>query len=134
MHIEKENTTGKLDVQTEKENTVTKTDMQSEEINTGDKPNDQLERETTTERVVNSIEIIVTPQLLRQYEQFEQKIGGQNNTQVDNLKDQDMEIIPEHPSEEIVLKVEEIPSLNIFYSTKHRVVVRKQRKIRRIDQ
>ena len=45
-----------------------------------------------------------------------------------------MDIILEHPSEEILLKVEEIPPLDIFYSPKHRFVVRKQRKIRRTDQ
>ena len=37
-----------------------------------------------------------------------------------------MEIIPEHLSEEIVLRVEDIPPLDIFYSPKHRVVVRKK--------
>ena len=40
----------------------------------------------------------------------------------------------EERHKEIVLKVEEIPPLDIFYSPKHRAVVRKQRKIRRIDQ
>ena len=45
-----------------------------------------------------------------------------------------MEIIPEHPTKEIVLKVEEIPPLDIFYSPKHRVVVKKQRKRKRTDQ
>ena len=45
-----------------------------------------------------------------------------------------MEIIPEHPTGEIMLKVEEILPLDIFYSPKHRVVVKKQRKRRRTDQ
>ena len=45
-----------------------------------------------------------------------------------------MDIIPEHPLEKNLLKVEEIPPLDIFYSPKHRDVVRKQRKRRRTDQ
>ena len=45
-----------------------------------------------------------------------------------------MEIIPKHPTEEIVLKVEDIPPLDIFYSPKHRDVFRKQRKRKRTDQ
>ena len=84
--------------------------------------------------MVDSAKIIVSSHFLSQYEQFAQQIGSQNNPQVEMLKDQDMEIIPEHPSEEIVLKVEEIPPLDIFYSPKHRAVVRKQRKRRRTYQ
>ena len=33
-----------------------------------------------------------------------------------------------------MLKIEEIPPLDVFYSPKHKVVVKKQRKRRRIDQ
>ena len=50
------------------------------------------------------------------------------------INTQDVEIIPENPSEEIVLKIEDIPPLDVFYNPKHRVVVRKQRKKRKIDQ
>ena len=67
-------------------------------------------------------------------QQFAQQIGLKNNPQVDDPKDQDVEIIPENPTAEIMLKIEEIPPLGIFYSPKHRVVVRKQRKTRRTDQ
>jgi len=38
---------------------------------------------------------------------------------------QDIEIIPENLIEEIVLKVEEKPSLDVLYSPKHRVVVKR---------
>ena len=82
---------------------------------------------------MDSAEVIVSSHFLSQYEQFAQQLVLQNNPQVEILKDQDMEIIPENPTEEIVLKVEEIPPLDIFYSPKHRAVVRKQRK-RRTDQ
>ena len=83
---------------------------------------------------MDSAELIVSSHLLNHYEQFFQKIGSQNNPQVDILKDQDMEIILENPTEEIVLKVEDIPPLDVFYSPKHRAVLRKQRKRRRTDQ
>jgi len=45
----------------------------------------------------------------------------------------DIEIIPENPTEEIVLQIEEIPPLDVFYSPKHRAVVRRQRKKRKIE-
>jgi len=45
----------------------------------------------------------------------------------------DLEIIPENHSNEIVLHVAEIPPLDVFYSPKHRVVVKRQRKERKID-
>ena len=87
-------------------------------------PDSQLGREETTEKLVESTELIVSSHLLSQYEKFAQQIGQQNNPQVNVLEDQDMEAIAEHPTGEIMLKIEEIP-LDIFYSPKHRVVVRK---------
>ncbi len=46
----------------------------------------------------------------------------------------EIEIVPEHLSSEITLSIEEIPPLDVFYSPKHRVVVKRQRKKRNIDQ
>ena len=46
----------------------------------------------------------------------------------------DLEIIPENPSDEIVLHIEEIPPLDVFYNPKHRDVIKRQRKKRKIDQ
>lgn len=46
----------------------------------------------------------------------------------------DVEIIPKDASDEIVLQIEEIPPLDVFYSPKHRVVVKRQRKRRRLGQ
>jgi len=46
----------------------------------------------------------------------------------------DLEIIPKDPSDQIMLQVEDIPPLDVFYSPKHRAVVKRQRKRRRIDQ
>jgi len=46
----------------------------------------------------------------------------------------EIEIIPKYPSSEITLSIEEIPPLDVFYSPKHRVVVKRQRKKRKIDQ
>ena len=47
---------------------------------------------------------------------------------------QDIEIIPENPTEGIVLKIEEIPPLDVFYSPKHRAIFRRQGKKRKINQ
>lgn len=44
-----------------------------------------------------------------------------------------MEVIPAFPSSEIMLKEEEVPPLDIFYSPKHREVMKRQRKKRIID-
>ena len=44
------------------------------------------------------------------------------------ITQKDVEIILENPSDEIILHVEEIPPLDVFYSPKHRVVVKRQRK------
>ena len=45
-----------------------------------------------------------------------------------------MEFISTFPTSEIVLKIEEIPPMDTFYSPKHKFVMRRQRKIRRIEQ
>lgn len=44
-----------------------------------------------------------------------------------------IEIIPKYPSSYITLSIEDIPPLDVFYSPNHRVVVKRQRKKRRID-
>ena len=36
----------------------------------------------------------------------------------------DMGIIPKYPSDQIILQVEDIPPLDVFYSPKHRAVVK----------
>ena len=46
----------------------------------------------------------------------------------------DAKIIPKDPSDQIVLQIEDIPPLDVFYSPKHRAVVKRQRKRRRLDQ
>ena len=43
------------------------------------------------------------------------------------------EHIPIAPSSEIILKIEEIPPIDVFYSPQHKVVVRRQRKKRKLD-
>ena len=43
------------------------------------------------------------------------------------------EHIPITPSSELMLKIEEIPPLDIFYSPQHKVVVRKKRKKRKLE-
>jgi len=46
----------------------------------------------------------------------------------------DLEIIPIFPTSEVVLNIENIPHLDVFYSPKHRVVASRQRKRRRTEQ
>lgn len=46
---------------------------------------------------------------------------------------QEIEHIPVVLSYEIILKIEEIPPLDVFYSPQHKLVVRRQRKKRKID-
>ena len=44
-----------------------------------------------------------------------------------------MEHIPITPSYELMLKIEEIPPLDVFYSPQHKAVVRRQRKKRKLE-
>lgn len=44
----------------------------------------------------------------------------------------DVEIILATPTSEIVMRVEEIPPLDVFYSPTHKVVVKRQRKKRKL--
>jgi len=50
------------------------------------------------------------------------------------ITQKDIEMILENPSNEIILHVEEIPPLDVFYSPKHRAVIKRQRKKRKIYQ
>ena len=55
-------------------------------------------------------------------------------TSIPPMTQKDIEMIPENPSNEIVLHVEEIPPLDVFYSPKHRAVIKRQRKKRKLNQ
>ena len=46
----------------------------------------------------------------------------------------EVEIIPKDPSDQIILQIEEISPLDVFYSPRHKVVVKRQRKRRRTHQ
>lgn len=97
------------------------------------------------------------PRLLEEWQQFNTIIGNlETSTDTETSKAADtqdttsqevpnkgtsgppsstvVEIIPKNPSDQIVLQVEDIPPLDVFYSPKHRVVIKWQRKRRRIDQ
>ena len=70
--------------------------------------------------------------------EYQTPLHVQKNTNSEPMNEQVMtspqtEIIPTLPTLEIVLKIIEIPPLDIFYSTLHKVVVRRQRKTRRIE-
>lgn len=45
---------------------------------------------------------------------------------------QEMEHIPIAPSSKIVLRIEEIPPLDVFYSPQHKAIIRRQRKTKNI--
>ena len=46
---------------------------------------------------------------------------------------QDVEIIPATSTSEIVLRIEEIPLLDVFYSPSQKAVLKRQRKKRKLD-
>ena len=46
---------------------------------------------------------------------------------------QDVELIPATPTSEIILRTEEIPPLDVFYSSTHKVVIKRQRKKKKLD-
>jgi len=50
------------------------------------------------------------------------------------MTQKDVEMIPDNSSDEIVLHVEEIPPLDVFYSPKHSAVIKRQKKKRKLDQ
>jgi len=45
---------------------------------------------------------------------------------------QDVELIPATPTSEIILRIEEIPPLDVFYSPTHKAVIKRQRKKRKL--
>lgn len=50
------------------------------------------------------------------------------------MTQKNIEIILENPFNEIIIHVEEIPPLDVFHNAKHRAVVNRQRKKRKLDQ
>src|SRR5690606_703919 len=96
------------------------------------------------------------PELIKQWNQFDSIISGKEGSKdIDASKisdapdttssqvlggtsgppiSQDVEVINKDPSDQIVLQVEEIPPLDIFYSPKHRAVIKRSKKRRRLDQ
>ena len=109
----KECTSTDTNVHNQKEGSSNKTDEQ--ETNT-EKSDTQLGGNKTTEKIVDSVDPNVSSQLLKQYNQFAHQLGLQDNPEEKNSGDQDVKIIPEHPTGQIVLKIEEIPPLDLFYS------------------
>lgn len=54
-------------------------------------------------------------------------------TQEGAMHNQDLEIIPATPTSEIVLRIEERPLLDVFYSPTHKFVVKRQREKTKLD-
>jgi len=98
----------------------------------------------------------IDPKLLQEWQQFDSIISNlESSKEVDTYKvtdtqdttskevpsgtsglppTSDIEIIPKYPLDQIILQVEDIPPLDVFYSPKHRAIIKQQRKRRRIDQ
>ena len=99
----------------------------------------------------------IDPKLLQEWQQFDSIISNlegpkcANTPKVTDTQDTastkvpnegtsslpsstDLEMIPKDPSDQIILQIEDIPPLDVFYSPKHRVVVKLQWKRRRLDQ
>lgn len=118
-----------------------------EEVETSDKSSEQL-----------NTDVHIDPILIKEREQFDQHIKSLNaprniitsvppetqRTIIPNIVSErtpskettrrGIEIISENPLGELTLNIEEIPPLDVFYSPKHTVVVKRQRKKRKIDQ
>ena len=103
-----------------------------------------------------NVDAQIDPKLLQEWQQFDSIISNlESSKEADTSKAADtqdtaskevpsgtsvlpptidIEIISKDPSDQIILQVEDIPPLDVFYSPKHRAVVKRQRKRRRIDQ
>ena len=62
-----------------------------------------------------------------------QIVSTKETTESPETSCQDTEVIPAFPTDEIILKVTDIPPLDVFYNPLHKAVVRKLRKRRRIE-
>ena len=98
----------------------------------------------------------IDPELLQEWQQFDSIINnpeGSKEAQAARVADMQenvlkqipgetsglpsskgKEIIPKDPSDQVILQIEEIPPLDVFYSPKHKAVVKRQRKRKRTDQ
>lgn len=131
-------------------------------IEKGKEPEQEKERETEQEKEkeqdneIIDLETQIDPKLRKEWKQFDsiinnpetsqefdksQVIVGQETTTTVLIEgtsglptSKDAKIIPKDPSNQIVLQIEDIPPLDVFYSPKHRDVVKRQRKRRRLDQ
>ena len=100
-----------------------------------------------------SKQIPVDTELIKEWNQFDSIISGKETSKdSDALRTPDTTVSPvlegtsgpptvqnieevtQNPSDLVDLQVEEIPPLDIFYSPKHKAVVRRSRKRRRLDQ
>ena len=83
-------------------------------------------QDTTKKTDVQETIRYLTPHQTQKVSEFE-KMDEQGTSS------QNAEIIPTFPTSEIILKVTKIPPLDVFYNPLYKVVVRRQRKIRRVE-
>ena len=103
-----------------------------------------------------NVDTQIDPRLLQEWQQFDSIISNlESSRDADTSKAADtqdtaskevpsegtsglpptteLEIIPKDPSDQVILQVEDIPPLDVFYSPKHKAVIKRHRKRRRIN-
>lgn len=65
--------------------------------------------------------------------QTPQQKTTQEITEKENVNTQEVEHIPVTPTSEIILRIENIPPLDVFYSPQHKAIVKRQKKKRNLD-
>ena len=90
----------------------------------------------------------IDPELLKQWNQFDSIISGKEGSKDTTYTtssqvlsgtsgpptSKEREVITKDPPNQIVLQVEDIPPLDVFYSPRIKAVVKRSRKRRRLDQ
>ena len=111
-----------------------------------------MQEETQTKEQEQSIievnvDTQIDPKVLQEWQQFDSIIGNlecSKDTETSKAVDtqettskqvpsgtnslpgsKEVEIIPTDPSDQIILQIEEIPPLHVFYSPRHKVVVKR---------
>lgn len=128
-----------------------------EKVTEKEKTPEQEQQQEKGSELIDSY-IHIDPKLIKEWQQFDSIISNTESlqgfrtpklttrqkittntvptegTSSPSMTHKDVKMILENPSDEIVLNVEEIPPIHFFYSPKHRVVIKRQRKKRKLDQ
>ena len=116
----------------------------------------EQEKERSKSQTEQHKQTSIDLELLKQWNQFDSIISGKEgskDTDTSKTSDtpdttssqvlsgtsgpptsKDVEVITKDSSDQIVLQVEDIPPLDVFYSPRHKAVIKRSRKRRRLDQ